>query len=160
MAFFKPLRFKAGAASGLAVNDAVDAANSLIGAAMGKLDAAGRAVYGKSGGPGNGKNAARMSGLKSARLLEGGSTTLGGYYDAFLSRIGSEAGHAELMHKAQQNMATQIDEQRQSVMGVNMDEELMDMMMLNKAFSAMARYATTVDEMLDRIINGFGLVGR
>lgn len=160
VAFFKPLRFKAGAASGLAVNDAVDAANSLIGAAMGKLDAAGRAVYGKSGGPGNGKNAARMSGLKSARLLEGGSTTLGGYYDAFLSRIGSEAGHAELMHKAQQNMATQIDEQRQSVMGVNMDEELMDMMMLNKAFGAMARYATTVDEMLDRIINGFGLVGR
>ncbi|MFC2594718.1 MAG: flagellar basal body rod C-terminal domain-containing protein [Fretibacterium sp.] len=41
-----------------------------------------------------------------------------------------------------------------------MDEELLDMMALNKAFGAMARYATTVDEMLDRIINGFGLVGR
>ena len=101
-----------------------------------------------------------MFALKSARLLEDGSATLGGYYDAFLSKIGSEAGHAELMYKAQRNITSQIDEQRQSVMGVNMDEELMDMMLLNKAFGAMARYATTVDEMLDRIINGFGLVGR
>ena len=33
---------------------------------------------------------------------------------------------------------------------INMDEELLDMMALNKAFGAMARYATTVDEMLDR----------
>ncbi len=160
VAFFDPLRFKAGAASGLDVNEAVSAANSLIGAAMGKKDAAGRAVYGKSGGLGNGQNAARMSALKSVRLLENGSATLGGFYDAFLAKIGSEAGHAELMHKTQENITSQIDEQRQSVMGVNMDEELMDMMLLNKAFGAMARYATTVDEMLDRIINGFGLVGR
>ena len=160
VAFFAPLKFKAGAASKLDVNEAVRAANSLIGAAMGKRDAGGRAIYGKSGGLGNGQNAARMSALKSARLLENGSTTLGGYYDAFLAKIGSEAGHAELMYKAHDNIAAQIDEQRQSVMGVNMDEELMDMMMLNKAFGAMARYATTVDEMLDRIINGFGLVGR
>lgn len=160
VAFFAPLRFKAGAASGIDVDEAVVAANSLIGAAMGKLDASGRATFGKSGGLGNGQNAARMSALKSARLLENGSATLGGYYDAFLAKVGSEAGHAELMHKAHQNIAAQIDEQRQSVMGVNMDEELMDMMLLNKAFGAMARYATTVDEMLDRIINGFGLVGR
>ena len=160
VAFFNPLSFKAGSASKIGVNEEVGAANSLIGAAMGKKDATGRAVYGKSGGLGNGQNAARMSALKSARLLEDGSATLGGYYDAFLSKIGSEAGHAELMYKAQRNITSQIDEQRQSVMGVNMDEELMDMMLLNKAFGAMARYATTVDEMLDRIINGFGLVGR
>ena len=160
VAFFKPLRFKSDAASGLDVNEAVRSANDLIGAAMGRLDASGRAMFGKSGGSGNGNNAARMLGLKSARVLENGSTTLGGYYDAFLAKIGSDAGHAELMLKAQQHVATQLDEQRQSVMGVNMDEELLDMMALNKAFGAMARYATTVDEMLDRIINGFGLVGR
>ena len=160
VAFFNPLGFKAGAASKIGVNEEVGAANSLIGAAMGKKDGTGRAIYGKSGGLGNGQNAARMSALKSARLLENGSATLGGYYDAFLSKIGSESGHAELMYKAQRNITSQIDEQRQSVMGVNMDEELMDMMLLNKAFGAMARYATTVDEMLDRIINGFGLVGR
>nr|WP_315102144.1 flagellar hook-associated protein FlgK [uncultured Fretibacterium sp.] len=160
VAFFKPLRFKSDAASGLDVNEAVRSANGLIGAAMGKLDASGKATFGKSGGSGNGKNAARMLGLKSARVLENGSTTVGGYYDAFLAKIGSDAGHAELMFKAQQHIASQLDVQRQSVMGVNMDEELLDMMALNKAFGAMARYATTVDEMLDRIINGFGLVGR
>lgn len=160
VAFFKPLRFKSDAASGLDVNEAVRSDNGLIGAAMGKLDTSGKATFGKSGGSGNGKNAARMLGLKSARVLENGSTTVGGYYDAFLAKVGSDGGHAELMFKAQQHIASQLDVQRQSVMGVNMDEELLDMMALNKAFGAMARYATTVDEMLDRIINGFGLVGR
>ena len=160
VAFFKPLRFKSDAASGLDVNEAVRSDNGLIGAAMGKLDTSGKATFGKSGGSGNGKNAARMLGLKSARVLENGSTTVGGYYDAFLAKIGSDGGHAELMFKAQQHIASQLDAQRQSIMGVNMDEELLDMMALNKAFGAMARYATTVDEMLDRIINGFGLVGR
>ena len=160
VAFFKPLRFKSDAASGLDVNEAVRSDNGLIGAAMGELDTSGKATFGKSGGSGNGKNAARMLGLKSARVLENGSTTVGGYYDAFLAKVGSDGGHAELMFKAQQHIASQLDVQRQSVMGVNMDEELLDMMALNKAFGAMARYATTVDEMLDRIINGFGLVGR
>ena len=102
VAFFKPLRFKSDAASGLDVNEAVRSANDLIGAAMGRLDASGRAMFGKSGGSGNGNNAARMLGLKSARVLENGSTTLGGYYDAFLAKISSDAGHAELMLKAQQ----------------------------------------------------------
>ena len=43
---------------------------------------------------------------------------------------------------------------------MNLDEELMDMIILNRAFGAMSRYINTYDEMLDKIINGFGLVGR
>ena len=45
VAFFKPLRFKSDAASGLDVNEAVRSANDLIGAAMSRLDASGRAIF-------------------------------------------------------------------------------------------------------------------
>jgi flagellar hook-associated protein 1 FlgK len=57
-------------------------------------------------------------------------------------------------------LTDQIDMQRQSVMGVNIDEEMLDILKFNQAFNAMSRYVTTIDEMLDRLINSFGLVGR
>jgi flagellar hook-associated protein 1 FlgK len=85
---------------------------------------------------------------------------LGDFYEAYLSKIGSEAGRAALMYEAQKNLTEQINEQRLSVMGVNIDEEMLDILKFNQAFNAMSRYVTTIDEMLDRIINNFGLVGR
>jgi flagellar hook-associated protein 1 FlgK len=57
-------------------------------------------------------------------------------------------------------LVTQIDNQRQSVMGVNIDEEMIDIVKFQQAFNAMARMITVTDEMLDRVINGMGVVGR
>jgi len=152
VAFFDQLSFRSGAARMLSVNSAVNADISLIGAAMGR--------DGVSLGSGDGTNAARMASLQTSRLLNNGTASLGEFYETFLARIGSEAGRANLMLRAQQTLTDQIDEQRQSIMGVNIDEEMLDMLMFNHAFNAMSRYATAVDEMLDRIINGFGTVGR
>ena len=45
-------------------------------------------------------------------------------------------------------------------MGVNIDEEMLDIVKFQQSFNAMSRYITTIDEMLDKIINGMGLVGR
>ena len=45
-------------------------------------------------------------------------------------------------------------------MGVNIDEEMMDIIKFQQAFNAISRYITTIDEMLDRVINGMGIVGR
>ena len=64
------------------------------------------------------------------------------------------------MSRNQKHLVEQIDVQRQSVMGVNIDEEMMDIVRFQQAFNAMARFITTTDEMLDRIINGLGTVGR
>jgi flagellar hook-associated protein 1 FlgK len=159
-AFFDSLRFKTGSASNLKVSDTLAEDVSLIGAAMGDLNGDGKAVYGRSSGSGSGTNAARMVSLQTAKLLNSASASLGDFYEAYLAEIGSEAGRASLMYKAQKNLTEQIDVQRQSVMGVNIDEEMLDILMFNQAFNAMSRYATTIDEMLDRLINNFGLVGR
>ncbi|MBQ9596513.1 MAG: hypothetical protein IJR35_11725, partial [Synergistaceae bacterium] len=158
-AFFTPLATKAGAAKALTVSDEISANISLIAAAMGKKDANGIASSGKSGGSGDGTNASRMVNLNWEKLVDG-TTTLSGVYDAMLTEIGAEAAHANLMYKTQQTVSDQIDSQRQAVSGVNLDEELMDIIILNRAFGAMSRYVTAIDEMLNTIINGFGLVGR
>ena len=101
-----------------------------------------------------------MVSLNFSKILENHTLSVGGMYDAMLTQIGTEAASAKLMYTTQATVAEQIDSQRQACSGVNLDEELMDMVILNRAFGAMSRYITTYDEMLDKIINGFGLVGR
>ncbi|GHV35340.1 flagellar hook protein FlgK [Synergistales bacterium] len=160
VAFFDPLGFSWKAAKLLDVNDAVENSVSLIGAATGKTDANGRATSGVSAGAGNGVNASRMGSLKTLRLLSDGSASFGEFYESYLAKIGSEAGRASLMYRTQKNLTDQIDNQRQSIMGVNIDEEMLDILMFNNAWAAMARYVTTIDEMLDTLIHSFGLVGR
>jgi flagellar hook-associated protein 1 FlgK len=160
VAFFNALGFKSGSGSSLGVSESVVNDLSLIGAAMGKLDENGKSSYGQSAGSGSGSNASRMASLQTSKLLNSNSASLGNFYEAYLAKIGSNAGQASLMYSAQKNLTEQIDGQRQSVMGVNIDEEMLDMLKFNQAFNAMSRYVTTIDEMLDRIINGFGLVGR
>ena len=160
VAFFNTLSQKSGAAERLSVTERVSYDPSLIGAAMGKKNADGLAVSGKSGGSGDGTNASRMVGLNFDKVLENGTMSIGGIYDAMLSQIGTEAGHAKLMYTTEATVSDQIDSQRQACSGVNLDEELMDIVILNRAFGAMSRYITTMDEMLNTIINGMGLVGR
>ncbi|MBQ7154094.1 MAG: flagellar hook-associated protein FlgK [Synergistaceae bacterium] len=159
-AFFNQLGTKSGAARKLSVDARVEADPSLIGAAMGKKDSEGKATQGVSGGNGDGTNASRMVDLNFSKILENHTMTVGGIYDAMLTRIGTAAANAQLMYTTEATVSDQIDSQRQAVSGVNLDEELMDMVILNRAFGAMSRYITTYDEMLDKIINGMGLVGR
>ena len=160
VAFFDTLSMQSGAAEKLKVTDRVASDPSLIGAATGAKDENGRALKGVSAGSGDGSNASRMNDLNFSKVLEHGTMTISGIYDAMLSQIGTESAHAKLMYTTQSTVSEQIDSQRQAVSGVNLDEELMDMVILNRAFGAMSRYITTMDEMLNTIINGMGLVGR
>lgn len=49
---------------------------------------------------------------------------------------------------------------RDSVMGVNLDEEVMNLMRYQQSYSAAARLMTVMDEALDKLINNTGVVGR
>ena len=60
----------------------------------------------------------------------------------------------------QQVVTTQVDNSRDAVAGVNIDEEMTNMMSFQHAYSAASRLVTAVDEMLDQLINRTGLVGR
>ncbi|MCB1284909.1 MAG: hypothetical protein KDB20_11395, partial [Microthrixaceae bacterium] len=47
-----------------------------------------------------------------------------------------------------------------SVAGVNVDEEMTNLMMSQRAYEASARMLTAIDELLDVLINRTGIVGR
>ena len=56
--------------------------------------------------------------------------------------------------------ATELNSSRDSVSGVDLNDEAANMMMYQKTYAAACRMMTTIDEVLDKLINGTGVVGR
>lgn len=56
--------------------------------------------------------------------------------------------------------AVDLDMSRESVSGVDLNDEAMNMMQFQKSYSASCRLLTTIDELLDKLINGTGIAGR
>ena len=56
--------------------------------------------------------------------------------------------------------AQELDMSRDSVSGVDLNDEAMNMMQFQKAYSASCRLLTTLDEILEKLINGTGIAGR
>jgi flagellar hook-associated protein 1 FlgK len=152
-AFFVPLPRQYGAARSLTVNPLLEQDSSLIAAAADDGE-------GNSLGSGDGTKALAMARLKQTKVLSGGSADFNEFYLSFIAELGAQGRRTVTMAENQRALTDQINAQRQSVMGVNIDEEMMDIIKFQQAFNAMARYITTIDEMLDTIINRMGIVGR
>jgi len=88
------------------------------------------------------------------------SGTTDDYFRAVTSDLGTRASNAERSMQNQQQLVESVDIRRQSVSGVSLDEEMADMIKFQHAYNAAARNMTVVDEMLDRVINQMGIVGR
>lgn len=86
--------------------------------------------------------------------------TIGDYYNAYSSKVGIQTESAQNKLNNQLEIVKTIDMRRQSVSAVSLDEEMTNMIMFQHAYNAAARNITAIDEMLDRIINGMGHVGR
>lgn len=78
----------------------------------------------------------------------------------FIVTLGVEAGAAGRRAEMQQRVTADIDIARLAESGVNIDEELTGLVTAQHGYAAAARVITTVDEMLDTIINRLGVVGR
>jgi len=90
-------------------------------------------------------------------LTEG---TFDEFFRSIISRLGVETQEAKRQASNQDVLVTQVDSRRQSVSGVSLDEEMANMIKYQHAYNAAARSLTTVDELLDKLINGTGVVGR
>jgi flagellar hook-associated protein 1 FlgK len=82
-----------------------------------------------------------------------------GFYKNFLGNLASEVSLTNHMRDAQDVLVTSIHNQRLSVSAVSEDEEMTDLIRFQHAYNASARAITTMDEALDKLINGTGRVG-
>ncbi|MBU4532774.1 MAG: flagellar hook-associated protein FlgK [Eubacteriales bacterium] len=82
-----------------------------------------------------------------------GQSTLDGYYRELVTGIGADLATTMRGRDNVQAILGQIELLRESVSGVNLDEELTRMMQYQYGYQAAARVVTMMDELLDTLIN-------
>ncbi len=76
-----------------------------------------------------------------------------------ISNLGSQVSFNEGRRQSYALIADDFLNQRDSISGVSSDEETANMLTFQKSYEAAARVMTTMDEMLDVVINRMGRVG-
>ena len=126
-----------------------------------------------NGAPDNNKNAINMLNLRSEKnftisleypgppvtTVTLGKGTPEDVLKSMIASLGVDAQEAKRMFNNQQYLTEEVDSFRLSVSGVSQDEEMSNMIKFQHAYNAAARMITTVDEMIDVIINRMGRVG-
>jgi flagellar hook-associated protein 1 FlgK len=103
--------------------------------------------------PGDNQVALAIAKLQNQPTMRDETVTFGEYYNSILGDIGLKVQRNQVEKAQQDNMVQQFREIRSSISAVNMDEELADMIQHQKAYEASARYVSTVDEMMQTLIN-------
>lgn len=82
------------------------------------------------------------------------------YYQNVIGGMGVLSQEATRLTTNSTTLQQSVDQKRQSVSSVSLDEEMTNMIQFQQAYNASARMITLQDELLDKIINGMGTGGR
>jgi flagellar hook-associated protein 1 FlgK len=119
--------------------------------------AAGFGENGRAANPGNGEGALAVAKIRYDRVMVGKNMTFSEYFADTVGRVGALGEQSRDQLKTQNETMKKLIENRQTVAGVNINEELADMLRYQHGFNAAARFITTVNSMLDTIINRMGV---
>ena len=104
--------------------------------------------------PGDNRNALEMAGLQSTLTMSGppSTATFSDFYAALLGDVGSAVQQADISVSHQSDTLAQLDNYRESVSGVSLDEEMVNLIKFQHAYEAAAKLISTVDELLESLI--------
>ena len=108
---------------------------------------------------GNAVNALKLAAIVT-NTDEGGTSSIDNMLKSIVSELGVMADHFNNALENEQTIVDSVDYKRQSVSGVSIDEEMINVISFEKSYAACSRVITAIDEMLDKLINGTGIVGR
>ena len=103
--------------------------------------------------PGDAANALALVGVRGAAQGALNGTTLSGWLAAEQARLGQDAARAEDAATAADLRASQVRSEREAVSGVNLNEELANLLRFQHAFEASARVIAVADRVLDELVN-------
>jgi len=139
--FFKPVSDMSFAARDFEIDSAIVNSTDAIAAASSPM------------APGDNVVVNAMVKLKDTKLLENGNTTLHGYYANVIGVLATEVVRSDHIKNADEIVLSDLKNQRESVSGVSMDEEAMNLMRWQANFTASSKLITTVDEMLETVLS-------
>jgi len=114
------------------------------------------AASAKPQSPGDGSLALSIAGLSNERCIAQGTTTFSDYFRGFISQLGVEGRESERAVVAMRATMDQLEMVRESISGVSLDDEMLDMIQFQHAYNAASKFLSILDEMLFTLINELG----
>lgn len=119
-----------------------------------------RIAASQSGAVGDNSNAQAIADLRKSLFMTRGTATMEEFYNTIVGQVGIDTNKAIQLRENHTLLVEQLENARQSVQGVSLDEEMTQMIKYQHAFDAAARVITTVDQALEMVIMNMGIVGR
>jgi flagellar hook-associated protein 1 FlgK len=101
---------------------------------------------------GDNRNAAAFVQLQERPDVMTGQSTFQQSYEALVNRVGSLSVQAEVSKNAQQVMVDHATQARDRVSGVNLDEELADLLRFQQAYQANAQVIQAASKLFDSLM--------
>jgi flagellar hook-associated protein 1 FlgK len=97
-------------------------------------------------------NARLLAGVGGIGLFDGATVSINDEVAGITSEVGSAARRASLGSEAQAAIQTQIEAERESVSGVNLDEEAANLMRFQQAYQAAAQVISIADTVFQSLL--------
>ena len=97
--------------------------------------------------------AQQLAGFREANVFTSDSRNIDEFFTGVIGRLGSEAGLVFDRQQTRESLLERITNEREQLSGVSLDEEMARMIQFQRSFQAAARFISTVDIVLETLIN-------
>jgi flagellar hook-associated protein 1 FlgK len=139
--FFEPIKGEFKASSNITLNEDINEDAGYIAGAY------------QAGSPADNRIANAIAALQMKPILQKGTTTLDDFFNGMVGEFAVFTKKNQMSLEHQKNIVSQLNNVRESISGVSLDEETTDMVKFQKAFDASARLIKVADEMFDTVLN-------
>lgn len=119
--------------------------------AAGYIDSTGAAATG------DGRAAVEIASIRNSAIMVGNMRTFDDYFADSVTNVGLKGQQAETNFLSQNAIMEDLRNLRDSISGVNIDEELAEIMKFQHGYNAAAKFVTVWDSLLDTVINKLGV---
>ncbi len=109
-------------------------------------------VSANTGGVGDNRNALQLANLQQVLGLNGSTSTIGNVYGSLVANVGTRTRESELNQAAQETLLRQAEATRDSISGVNLDEETTNLLQFQQAFQASAQIISIADDLFQTLL--------
>ncbi|MCR5123853.1 MAG: flagellar hook-associated protein FlgK [Treponema sp.] len=106
---------------------------------------------------GDGRAAVEISSIRNTYVMIGKDRTFDDYFANSVTNVGLKGEQAETNYLSQNTVMNDLRALRDSISGVNIDEELADIIKFQHGYNAAAKFVSVIDEMIDTVINRLGV---
>jgi flagellar hook-associated protein 1 FlgK len=102
--------------------------------------------------PGDNRNAVEIAKLQHQLMMSGNTATFNDYYSSLVRDVGNEVLKSDSYYTHQSEMLAQLDNYRESISGVSLDEEMINLIKFQNAYAAAAKLVSTADELMQTVL--------